>query len=658
MLLSLLFLFGTAKSVTNCPTNRWSGQCTACPGYWYQTCRGNEYDNGQRGCGFLNAGCETKCTDDDGNGKDYGCGCGKGDGCLHADCEVNEWGPWTPCNKACGTGSQSHTRTVKTQKKGNGKACPALSENRPCNEMACVTQSEPYCLKIVTGKAEANDGFLTVSVNGATAVALKDFDKGTTVIEKCYDKLDDFTVQNTKTDGWYGEVTVTTNSGAPVALICEGCTGKRFSMGIVADGDDNGAQMGDTHCLNKKACKFTPFFGPNCVSIITGGEEANDGGLQVMMGNKVLVPLNEYNKKQVVLQQCFEDNDFGVIGLQNTVTDAWTGSVSITYLGVPSAIRCDGCTGRAFGFGDSKVVVDGNDDGGQQAETQCFNKQRCNFVQMAGAFCLSIVTSGGNLHDGYLSVTVNGSEKVAGNKMHAKNSVVIQECFDGDFELKLQNTNTNAWNGKVEVTQYGEPVPLSCDGCGGEKFSKTIAMDGNSDAAGASGMSKTHCINKKVCTFTPPTPAPTTPMPTVSPTDSPFETPSPVVQTPAPVVQTPTPTVEPGDCAGLTNGLDGKSIKVKKGATKMSMRFTNKKIDPVCECHDLCADKDMDYFSMYYKKDVPKCQCYLGSLKKIKARDNATSGGVSSKGIAAVKNKLESKGRRRRRRGGRGRRRG
>eukprot|EP01062_Namystynia_karyoxenos_P050937 TRINITY_DN3979_c0_g2_i1.p1 TRINITY_DN3979_c0_g2~~TRINITY_DN3979_c0_g2_i1.p1 ORF type:complete len:1586 (+),score=449.87 TRINITY_DN3979_c0_g2_i1:111-4868(+) len=55
------------------------------------------------------------------------------------DCVVSAWGAWGPCSAACGTGQQIRTRTVVANPSGGGAACPALQETRSCNTQACGT---------------------------------------------------------------------------------------------------------------------------------------------------------------------------------------------------------------------------------------------------------------------------------------------------------------------------------------------------------------------------------------------------------------------------------------------------------------------------------------------------------------------------------------
>lgn len=53
------------------------------------------------------------------------------------NCEVSAWSDWSTCDKSCGGGSQTRTRTVTKQPLNGGNACPTLAESQPCNSQAC-----------------------------------------------------------------------------------------------------------------------------------------------------------------------------------------------------------------------------------------------------------------------------------------------------------------------------------------------------------------------------------------------------------------------------------------------------------------------------------------------------------------------------------------
>ncbi len=58
-------------------------------------------------------------------------------GCAE-ECRVSDWSAWSDCNRPCGGGYQSQTRTVTRQATNGGAPCPTtLSQNRVCNSQPC-----------------------------------------------------------------------------------------------------------------------------------------------------------------------------------------------------------------------------------------------------------------------------------------------------------------------------------------------------------------------------------------------------------------------------------------------------------------------------------------------------------------------------------------
>ncbi|XP_056628517.1 somatomedin-B and thrombospondin type-1 domain-containing protein isoform X1 [Triplophysa dalaica] len=48
------------------------------------------------------------------------------------DCEVRQWGPWSPCSSVCGEGTTERSRQVATPPRNGGKPCPDLKQRRGC----------------------------------------------------------------------------------------------------------------------------------------------------------------------------------------------------------------------------------------------------------------------------------------------------------------------------------------------------------------------------------------------------------------------------------------------------------------------------------------------------------------------------------------------
>ena len=60
------------------------------------------------------------------------------------NCVLTEYGDWGPCDKACGEGTQTRTRTIIRKAKNGGKACPdTLVETRSCTGTSCPTAAVP-----------------------------------------------------------------------------------------------------------------------------------------------------------------------------------------------------------------------------------------------------------------------------------------------------------------------------------------------------------------------------------------------------------------------------------------------------------------------------------------------------------------------------------
>lgn len=56
-------------------------------------------------------------------------------------CQVSDWSAWGACDKTCGGGKQTRTRTVKQQPGNGGKACASLEESQACNMQECITDT-------------------------------------------------------------------------------------------------------------------------------------------------------------------------------------------------------------------------------------------------------------------------------------------------------------------------------------------------------------------------------------------------------------------------------------------------------------------------------------------------------------------------------------
>ena len=113
-----------------------------------------------------------------------------------------------------------------------------------------------YCVKIVTGTGNSNDGNLHVSVNGVVQIASNYFDLGEVVMDNCFATMPSIQIVNPTANAWTGEITVTDNGGDRI-LSCDGCTGNEFESVLVVDGNSDGSNQASTHCLDGILCTIS-----------------------------------------------------------------------------------------------------------------------------------------------------------------------------------------------------------------------------------------------------------------------------------------------------------------------------------------------------------------------------------------------------------------
>lgn len=63
---------------------------------------------------------------------------------VSANCKVSDWSSWTDCDKPCGGGTQSRTRTIVTPASGTGTCAESTSlrESRACNQNECTVDCQ------------------------------------------------------------------------------------------------------------------------------------------------------------------------------------------------------------------------------------------------------------------------------------------------------------------------------------------------------------------------------------------------------------------------------------------------------------------------------------------------------------------------------------
>lgn len=58
------------------------------------------------------------------------------------DCEMGDWGPWSPCPVQCGGGTRSRLREMISKAKNGGTQCPAAEERQACGVGSCDVNCE------------------------------------------------------------------------------------------------------------------------------------------------------------------------------------------------------------------------------------------------------------------------------------------------------------------------------------------------------------------------------------------------------------------------------------------------------------------------------------------------------------------------------------
>lgn len=77
--------------------------------------------------------------------------------------------------------------------------------------------------------------------------------------------------------------------------------------------------------------------------------------------------------------------------------------------------------------------------------------------------------------------------------------ILIDQCFETIEDITVQNTDDNAWTGRIAVTVNGVETPLYCVECGGSPFDKYIVVDGDSNYRYQEA--PTYCKNGDACTL-------------------------------------------------------------------------------------------------------------------------------------------------------------
>ena len=128
------------------------------------------------------------------------------------------------------------------------------------------TRIEPSCLRIITGGARYDDGYLDVFVNAGDGNGYVEITQSgvkhalnSVVVEQCFSGLVGLQVVNSNSNAWAGSIQTSVDNGVSYAPM--ECKDKCTPIGdstasIVVDGDGNGNRP--VKCLNGDTCTLVP----------------------------------------------------------------------------------------------------------------------------------------------------------------------------------------------------------------------------------------------------------------------------------------------------------------------------------------------------------------------------------------------------------------
>lgn len=104
-----------------------------------------------------------------------------------------------------------------------------------------------------------------------------------------------------------------------------------------------------------------------CVQITTGTQANDQGELILTLDGTVVANGTFYDRTATVFESCIRG--LKTITVQNPSHDDWAGEIIIVDEGRSTIIECKTCTGDPY---NGRIVVDGNSDSSEMANTQCF----------------------------------------------------------------------------------------------------------------------------------------------------------------------------------------------------------------------------------------------------------------------------------------------
>ena len=133
-----------------------------------------------------------------------------------------------------------------------------------------------------------------------------------------------------------------------------------------------------------------------CVKIQTGKSASNQGHLKISINETPKDRADSYINKSttwfkhgaIVENKCFEN--FYEIAIQNNNIDAWKGTITVTVNGEEVPLTCVGCSGSPF---LKDIVVDGDSDSKQLADSWCLNGKTCSLTWIILGNLLHLVYS-------------------------------------------------------------------------------------------------------------------------------------------------------------------------------------------------------------------------------------------------------------------------
>jgi len=114
-------------------------------------------------------------------------------------------------------------------------------------------------------------------------------------------------------------------------------------------------------------------------------------------------------------------------------------------------------------------------------------------------FCVKIQTGGSAHNEGTLTVVINGATVESGS--HAKNAVLVDQCYSSPPSVTVKNPTNDGWGGYAKGSADGGATwtNLICIDCADSSGpDEKIAVDGNGDA---SNQGERACLHGAACTL-------------------------------------------------------------------------------------------------------------------------------------------------------------